>query len=134
MIALVLVLALQDTASYARAESLLAAGQVNAAIEVARKLARREPDDPRVLLLLGRAYYARPITGRYDALAAFQKAARLAPSDPEPLYWQMRVGWYLGSDEGEVIARGAMLRLFELDPDYRDTWQRFGEIYHNDDI
>jgi len=134
VIALVLVLALQDTASYARAESLLAAGQVNAAIEVARKLARREPDDPRVQLLLGRAYYARPITGRYDALAAFQKAARLAPSDPEPLYWQMRVGWYLGSDEGEVIARGAMLRLFELDPDYRDTWQRFGEIYHNDDI
>lgn len=134
MIALVLVLALQDTASYARAESLLAAGQINAAIEVARKLAWREPDDPRVQLLLGRAYYARPITGRYDALAAFQKAARLAPSDPEPLYWQMRVGWYLGSDEGEVIARGAMLRLFELDPDYRDAWQRFGEIYHNDDI
>ncbi|HEY6853144.1 MAG TPA: GWxTD domain-containing protein [Gemmatimonadales bacterium] len=134
MIALVLVLALQDTAAYARAESLLAAGQVNAAIEVARKLAQREPDDPRVQLLLGRAYYARPITGRYDALTAFQKAARLAPNDPEPLYWQMRVGWYLGSDEGEVIARGAMLRLFELDPDYRDAWQRFGEIYHNDDI
>ena len=134
MIALVLVLALQDTASYARAESLLAAGQVNAAIEVARKLARREPDDPRVQLLLGRAYYARPVTGRYDALTAFQKAARLAPSDPEPLYWQMRVGWYLGSDEGEVIAREAMLRLFALDPDYRDAWQRFGEIYHNDDI
>ena len=134
MIALVLVLALQDTASYARAESLLAAGQINAAIAVARRLAQREPDDPRVQLLLGRAYYARPITGRYDALAAFQKAARLAPTDPEPLYWQMRVGWYLGSDEGEVIARGAMLRLFELDPDYRDAWQRFGEIYHNDDI
>src|SRR5206468_3143229 len=31
-------------------------------------------------------------------------------------------------------ARAAMLRLFELDPDYRDAWQRFGEIYHNDDI
>lgn len=134
MIALLLVLALQDTATYARAESLLAAGDVNAAIAVARKLARREPGDPRVQLLLGRAYYARPITGRYDALAAFQKAARLAPTDPEPLYWQMRVGWYLGSDEGEVIAREAMLRLFALDPDYRDAWQRFGEIYHNDDI
>jgi len=134
VIALLFALTVQDTASFARAESLLAAGRVNAAIEVARKLAQREPDDPRVQLLLGRAYYARPITGRYDALAAFQKAARLAPTDPEPLYWEMRVGWYLGSDEGEVIARSAMLRLFELDPDYRDAWQRFGEIYHSDDI
>ena len=134
MIALLFALTVRDTASFARAESLLAAGRVNAAIEVARKLAQREPDDPRVQLLLGRAYYARPITGRYDALAAFQKAARLAPTDPEPLYWEMRVGWYLGSDEGEVIARSAMLRLFELDPDYRDAWQRFGEIYHSDDI
>src|SRR5258705_11457133 len=103
MIALVLVLALQDTASYARAESLLAAGQINAAIDVARKLARREPDDPPVQLLLGPAYYPPPITGRYDALAAFQKAAPLAPNDPEPRYWQMRVCRDLGSDQGQVI-------------------------------
>src|SRR5258708_35550802 len=109
MIALVLVLALQDTASYARAESLLAAGQINAAIEVARKLARREPDDPRVQLLLGRAYYARPITGRYDALAAFQKAPRPPPNDPQPPDWQVRGGWVLGCGRGRGDGLGAVL-------------------------
>ena len=95
--------ALQDTAT-ARAESLMA---------------------------VGRAHFARPVIGRYAALAAFRTAARLAPTNPAPLYWQMKVGFYLGSDEGDVIAREAILRILALDPDYQDVWERFGTLYRN---
>ena len=86
------------------------------------------------LLAVGRAQFARPVIGRYAALEAFRAAARLAPRDPEPLYWQMKVGFYLGSDEGDVIAREAILRLLALDPEYQDVWERFETLYRNPNI
>ena len=76
-------------------------------------------------------HFARPVVGRYQALSAFRTAARLAPADPEPLYWQMRVGFYLGSDEGERYAREAILRIFALAPDYADAWDRFQSLYRD---
>lgn len=86
------------------------------------------------LLAAGRAHFAGRVVGRYPALAAFRAAARLAPGDPEPLYWQMKVGFYLGSDEGDVIAREAILRILTLDPEYEDVWDRFHALYRNPDI
>ena len=86
------------------------------------------------LLAAGRIQFARPIVGRYPALEAFRAAARLAPTNPEPLYWQMKVGFYLGSDEGDVLARDAILKILELTPDYRDVWDRFEMVYHNPSI
>ncbi len=86
------------------------------------------------LMAVGRAHFARPVIGRYAALEAFRTAARLAPRDPEPLYWQMKVGFYLGSDEGDALAREAILRIFALAPDYEDVWERFQTQYHNRDI
>jgi len=86
------------------------------------------------LLAVGRAQFARPVIGRYAALEAFRAAARLDPKNPEPLYWQMKVGFYLGSDEGEVLARQAILRILALDPDYQDVWERFGTLYRNPKI
>jgi hypothetical protein len=86
------------------------------------------------LLAVGRSEFARPVIGRYAALDAFRSAARLAPADPEPLYWQMKVGFYLGSDEGDVLAREAILRILALDADYADVWERFGTLYHNPEI
>jgi GWxTD domain-containing protein len=83
------------------------------------------------LLAAGRAHFARPVVGRYAALEAFRAAARLVPADPEPLYWQMKVGFYLGMDEGEVMARNALLALFAIVPDYKDAWERFEQLYHN---
>lgn len=83
------------------------------------------------LLAAGKQHFAGRVVGRYAALDAFRRAARLAPADPQPLYWQMRVGFYLGSDEGEVIAREAILRILTLDPDYADVWDRFREVYQN---
>ncbi|HEV8305873.1 MAG TPA: hypothetical protein VGQ25_12975 [Gemmatimonadales bacterium] len=86
------------------------------------------------LMAVGRAHFVRPVIGRYAALEAFRAAARLAPRDPEPLYWQMKVGFYLGSDEGDALAREAILRIFALEPDYEDVWERFQTLYRSPGI
>jgi hypothetical protein len=132
MIALALaLLAVQGTA---RAESLLATGDVQAALQLARKAVEHSPRDPRAHFLLGRVHFARPVIGRYPALEEFKKAARLDPTDPAPLYWQMKVGFYLRSDEGDYMAREALLQLFALTPDYLDAWDRFQDVYRNPKI
>lgn len=135
MLGILLVLtALQQDTSYARAASLLASHDLAAARRSAERLVARNPDDPRAHLLLGRVWLAWPVVGRYDALAEFRRAARLAPGDPEPLYGQVRVGMYLKSDEGEAIAREAILGILALTPQYRDCWSLFERMYHDDGI
>jgi tetratricopeptide (TPR) repeat protein len=133
MIALLFVLVSQDSL-YARADSLIAAHNLPAARRIAETLVSAHPSDVAAHLLLGRILYAWPVVGRYPALAEFQEAARLAPQDPEPLYWQVRVGQYLGSDEGEGVIRESVLKIFALDPDYRDCWSLFEQLYHNAEI
>lgn len=133
MLALLAALVVQAPEA-ARAESLLTARALPQARAVAERLVARFPRDPRYHTLLGRIWLAWPIVGRYDALAQFRDAARLAPGDPEPLYWQLEVGFYLGSDEGEIMAREALLGIFALDPDYRDAWERFQQVFRNDAI
>ncbi len=78
--------------AYVRAESLLTLHDLRGARAVAESLVAAHPNDPCAHLLLGRVWYAWPVTGRYPALAEFRQAARLAPENPEPLYWQVRVG------------------------------------------
>jgi len=131
--ALLLALAVQDSA-YARAESLFAAHDLPAARRAAEHLVATYPHDAQAHLILGRVWLAWPVIGRYYALSEFRLAARLTPSDPEPLYWQVRVGQYLGSDEGEVMVREAILKIFALTPEYQDCWALFARIYHNADI
>ena len=128
-----LLLSLQDPLA-ARAESLLARPELAAARAVAQDLVRRHPDDPASHLLLGRVWLAWPVIGRYNALAEFRAAARLTPADPEPLWWETRVGLRLGDDEGEVLVREAALRILALDPGYRDAWDLFSSVYHDDAI
>ena len=129
-----LLLLLQQDSAYTRVESLLAAHDLAAARRVAEQLVTAHPQAARAHLLLGQVWYAWPVTGRYPALGEFRIAARLSPHDPEPLYWQVRVGEYLGSDEGEGIIREAILRIFTLMPDYQDCWKLFQGIYHDPDI
>jgi len=129
MLALLVLLAAQDPAL--RAESLLAAGDAYAAAQLMERVVRQGKPDAHAYLLLGRAHYARPVVGRYAALRAFRTAARLAPDDPAPLYWQTDVGLYLGSDEGDGIARDALIALFAVVPDYRDAWSRFRSLFGN---
>ena len=138
MIALGLALAVQlsgsqDT-SLARVESLLAAGDLRQALRLATALVERRPQDAGAHLVLGKVHYARPTVGRYPALAAFRTAARLDASDPEPWYWQMQVGFFLRGDEGDWIAREALLGLFAIDPDYADAWARFRDVYRDPKI
>ncbi len=83
------------------------------------------------LMAAGRAHFAQRVIGRYAALEDFRAAARLAPADPEPWYWQMKVGLYLRSDDGDYIAREALLGLFAATPDYKDAWARFRDVYHD---
>jgi hypothetical protein len=123
----------QDS-SMARVESLLAAGDVRQALKLATKIVQRRPQDPAAHLLLGRVHYARPVIGRFPALEEFRTAARLAPADPEPLYWQMKVGFYLRGDDGDRVAREALLALFAVAPNYLDSWERFRDVYRNRDI
>lgn len=127
---LVLLLQPQDPL-YARADSLIAAHNLPAARKIAEHLVYRHPADASAHELLGRVLYAWPVVGRYPALAEFRAAARLRPQDPEPLYWQVRVGQYLGSDEGERVMREAIIKIFALDPDYKDCWSLFEQLYHN---
>lgn len=129
-----LLLLLQQDSSYTRAESLLTAHDLTAARRAAEQLVAAHPREARAHLLLGRVWYAWPIVGRYPALAEFRTATRLAPDDPVPLYWQVRVGQFLGSDEGEVIVREAILRIFAITPDYEDCWTLFAQLYHSPDI
>jgi tetratricopeptide (TPR) repeat protein len=133
MIALLLLLVPQDSL-HARADSLIAAHNLPAARRIAESLVSAHPSDAAAHLLLGRILYAWPVVGRYPALAEFKEAARLAPQDPEPLYWQVRVGQYLGSDEGEGVVREAVLKIIAVDPDYRDCWSLFEQLYHNAEI
>ena len=131
---LALFVLLQQDSYYQKVESLLAAHDLPAARAAAEHLVAAHPQDARAHLLLGQVWYAWPVIGRYTALAEFRTAARLAPEDPAPLYWQVRVGQYLGSDEGEVIIREAILRVFALTPDYEDCWALFQGLYHSSDI
>ena len=128
-----LLLSLQDPLA-ARAESLLVRHELPAARQAAEELVRRHPDDERSHLLLGRVWLDWPVVGRYTALSEFRAAAQLAPADPEPLWWETRVGLRLGDDEGEVLVREAVLRILALDPGYRDAWDLFTSVYHDDGI
>jgi hypothetical protein len=131
MLPLLLLLLPQDSLA-ARAESLIAAHQLPAARHIAERLVSAHPNDASAHLLLGRVFYLWPVVGRYAALAQFREAARLDPRNPEPLYWQVRVGQFLGSDEGEGIIREAILKIFELAPDYADCWALFTQLYQDD--
>jgi hypothetical protein len=126
-----LLLLLQQDSTYTRVETLLAAHDLAAARRLAEQLVTAHPQAARAHVLLGQVWYAWPVIGRYTALEEFRAAARLSQHDPVPLYWQVRVGEYLGSDEGEGIIREAILRIFALTPDYEDCWKLFEGIYHN---
>lgn len=136
MVALALALAIGATGAgdtlLARAESLLVAGQLSAARRIAERLQDLRPDDPRVLVLLGRIRLAWPVVGRFQAESLFSQAARLAPGDPEPLYYLGQVGLALGGDDGEQIARRGLVPALALNPEYRDAWALWLRLYRGD--
>ena len=113
----------------AQAESLYAAGQLQTSRALAESLAQDHPDDPAILILLGKIWLEWPVFGRYRAESLLSRAGVLAPQDPEPFYYLAQVGLVLGGDDGESIARRGLVHVLALDPDYRDAWAQWTSLY-----
>jgi tetratricopeptide (TPR) repeat protein len=78
-------------------------------------------------------HLAWPVVGRFRAESLLSRAARLRPDDPEPHYWLGQVGFALRGDDGEWIARRGLDRVLELDPDHRDAWTLWLQLYRDND-
>ncbi len=100
---------------------------------MAERLILERPGDPAPLVLLGRIWLAWPFFGRYTADSILARAEALDPGDPAPAYYRSLVGLRLGGDEGEGMARRALLRVLALDPHYRDAWTLWEGLYRDDD-
>jgi tetratricopeptide (TPR) repeat protein len=128
-------LALQQVAArpqLARAESLLGAGRLQPALQLAEQAARAHLDDPATLILLGRIRLAWPVFGRFQADSLFTRAGALDSFNPEPFYYRGQVGLRLGGDDGEEIARRGLVRVLELNPEYRDAWALWSTLYRGE--
>jgi tetratricopeptide (TPR) repeat protein len=121
-----------DTGLVARVEALLAAGLLADARRVAQEAVRQAPDQPVALLALGRTYLEWPVVGRFRAWQLFEAAARRAPADPEPRYWQMRTGQRLGGVDGERLTRDAFFKLLAMTVAYRDMWDIWERLYRGE--
>lgn len=116
----------------ARVDSALVAleeGDLRRARQLAEEAAELAPDDPHVLIGLGRVHLAWPRIGRFKALELFRRAARQTPKEPEPHYWIGRTGVALLGDDGEAIARRGLERTLALDPLYQDAWELWRRLY-----
>lgn len=128
-------MALQQLAAQpqlARAESLLGAGRLQPALELAEQAARARRDDPATLTLLGRIWLAWPVFGRWQAESLLSRAGTLDPSNPEPFYYLGLVGLKLGGDDGEQIARRGLVHVLRLNPEYRDAWALWCTLYRGE--
>ncbi len=113
----------------ARAESLLAAGDLPGARRIAERVDRARPGNPRALTLLGRIWLAWPVFGRFQAESLLTRAGALDPDDPEPFYYLGLVGIALRGDDGEWVARRGLARVLALAPGYRDAWPLWSSLY-----
>ncbi len=116
---------------YGRAESLLAAGELKEARSLLEQHLRSRRRDAKALTLLGRVYLDWPVVGRWRALELLRDAAAAAPRDPDPWYWRIHVGKFLGSADGEALMRSGIRGVLMRDPEYRDVWTFWDEVYHN---
>ena len=118
-------------AAYTRAESLITDGDLKQARGLLDTVLGDHPDDSKALTLLGRVYLNWPVVGRWKAWQLLRRAAELAPDDPDPWYWKMKVGKRLGSADGEALIHSGMRGVLERRPDFRDVWTWWDDIYHS---
>ena len=113
------------------ARALLDSGLADAAAHAAEQYTRDHPHDARGFLLLGDAWMKQESNVKFRVLRVYREAERLAPQDPAPPYRIAQVGLWLGSDDGEYIAREGLERVLELDPFYRDAWAEWLTLFRN---
>ncbi len=71
------------------------------------------------------------MVGRWEALRLLRNAMDVEPGNPDPWYWKMRVGKFLGSADGEALMRSGIRGVLERNPGHRDVWSYWDDVYHN---
>lgn len=115
-----------------RADSLIRTGKLADARRLAERFEDRHPQDPRVLILLGRIYLAWPVVGRYRAESLLTRAGRMDSTNAEPFYLIAEVGTALRGEDGEEFVRRGLIGALGANPDYRDAWERWQRVYQRD--
>ncbi len=82
--------------------------------------------------MLGRIWLAWPVFGRFKADSILARAQALDSEDPAPSYYRSLVGLRLAGDDGEALARRALVKVLALDPGYRDAWALWLTLYRDD--
>ncbi|MGD8726640.1 MAG: tetratricopeptide repeat protein [Gemmatimonadales bacterium] len=121
----------RDTSIYARTEGLIDRGELKLARSLLEDHLQSNRGDSRALTLLGRVYLNWPVVGRWEALRLLRVAMDVEPGDPDPWYWKMRVGKFLGSADGEALMRSGIRGVLERNPAHRDVWTYWNDVYHN---
>jgi tetratricopeptide (TPR) repeat protein len=124
--------AAQDSlpAQLREARTLIAAGKIDDAIQIAERYTRDHSRDAQGFVVLGDAWMKQPV-GRYRAARAYEEAQRLAPNSPEPPFHYAQAGLWLGFDDGESMAQRGLERTLELDPLYPNAWDQWLTLFRN---
>jgi Tfp pilus assembly protein PilF len=121
-------------AELAVAESALARGDMNRAVDLAREYTGRHQDDWRGWFVQGEATLRRGGSDnayRVAAVIAFRHATQLAPQRAEVWDGYGRAGLELGSADGELILHDAYERVAALDPLYPGAWSNWLKAYRS---
>jgi Flp pilus assembly protein TadD len=107
--------------------AVMHAGDPARAATMTRRAARMAPDDPGILLQLGKIYVAQKRNA--EAEKTFRKVLELAPDSVEGLRRLAQTIQMVQAGHGE--AEELLLRASELDPEDVGVWQQLGAIYGN---
>lgn len=122
-----------DTSSeLARADSALAQGQLDRAVDLARDYTAHHAGDWRGWYVQGEATLRRGGSSnlyRLQAIFAFRHALRLAPGSAKVWGAYGRAGLSLGSADGESIVHEAYEKVLALDPLYPGAWENWLKAY-----
>jgi len=116
------------------AESALAGGDMDRAVDLARQYTGHHPTDWRGWFIQGEATLRRGGSDnayRVAAIIAFRHATQLAPERAEVWDGYGRAGLELGNADGELIIHEAYEKVLAIDPLYPNAWETWLKAYRN---
>lgn len=122
----------RDSAQLAVAESALARGDMDRAVDLAREYTSGHELDWRGWSLQGEATLQRGGSSnayRVAAIIAFRRATALAPERAEVWDGYGRAGLELGNADGELILHEAYEKVMALDPLFPNAWDNWLKPY-----